>query len=240
MKYKKESLEKLLLLIDELFNEPENNWFKEELSKMTESPTLTLDKNELCFDSFVRLQRKMFRLKANEFYKNLTDADLQKELIKDYQEMLWFKMLNQIDRYYLFIYYQMENMLNFFILKNDAFNRIKSDPGSYQLKFTEGFIVKCYSYFFNKDGKANEINKINSVWAKLVFWSLEANEDRWIIDKKQTLDNIINVRNLLSHKNSSQQNSFVKNQIELWKKGDDSLLSFPISVLNKLKRTVLS
>src|SRR5665647_523446 len=120
MKYKKENLLKLLRLIEEISNFHGNDWFKEELANKLKDTSLIDEENSLSVESFLRLQRKIFRTKALEFYKNIEDDSLRVELTKDFQEMLWYKVLNQIDRQYLFTYYQIENMINFFITKTLA------------------------------------------------------------------------------------------------------------------------
>jgi hypothetical protein len=239
MKYKKESLEKLLLLIDIISKGEGNEWFNEILQDRFQIYNTQKSDNFITAESFIRLQRKIIKTKAIEYYKSIEDLKLQNELIKDFQEMLWFKVLNQIDKQYLFTYYQIENMINHFIIKNKAHDKIKVDSNRHTIKFTDKFEVKSALYFF-KDSKPIEIDKISSIWAKLVFWAVETKNESWIKDKsiKYHLDNIINIRNMKSHRNSNGEYGIQLSYIEQIKKGDDSNYSYLLSILYKLKMSI--
>jgi hypothetical protein len=240
MSYKKENLTKLLKLIEEVSNQPTNEWFKDEIKIILNVSSLTKEDDSLSIESFLRLQRKIFRTKGMEFYKNIAEDNLRIELIKDFQEMLWYKVLNQVDRQYLFTYYQIENMINFFITKNLAHEKISSNPNSYVIEFTDKFIVKSHNYFFSKNAEPIDVIKISSIYAKIVFWAIETNNNSWILDKSRKfhLDNLVQIRNMKSHRNSQGDNTFVLTNIENIKKGDDSNYSFLISILSKIKNTL--
>lgn len=240
MNYKKENLIKLLKLVEEISKQPGNEWFKDELTSRLDATSLSTDDDSLSVEPFFRLQRKIFKTKGLEFYKNITDDKLRIELTKDFQEMLWYKVLNQIDRQYLFTYYQIENMINFFITKNLAHEKIKNNPNNYVIEFTDKFVVKSYNYFFSKNTEPIDVIKISSIYAKIVFWSIETNNKSWIHDKSRKFhfDNIVQIRNMKSHRNSQVDNSFILANIESIKKGDDSNYSFLIAILTRIKNTL--
>lgn len=240
MKYNKEKLLKLLKLVEEISNQPGNEWFKNELTIRLDATRLTKEKDSLSIEPFLRLQRKIFRTKGLEFYKNITEDGLRIELIKDFQEMLWYKLLNQIDRQYLFTYYQIENMINFFIIKNLAHEKIKKNPNNYKIEFTEWFTVNSYSYFFSTNSDPIDVIKISSIYAKIVFWAIESGNKSWILDKtrKFHFDNVVQIRNMKSHRNSQGDNTYLLRHIQSIKIGDDSNYSFLIAILSRIKNTI--
>lgn len=235
----KENLIKLLKLVIEISKEPENDWFKELLKEKFDTSAIHREGDSLSADSFLRLQRKIFRTKALEFYKNIKEHNLRIELVKDFQEMLWYKVLNQVDNQYLFTYYQIENMINFFISKNSAHEKIKENPSHYVIEFSEKFIVKAYDYFY-KSAKPIDVIKISSIYAKIVFWVVETDNKSWFLDKSRKFhfNNLVQIRNMKSHRNSHGDNSFVLSNIESIKKSDDSNYSFLSAILSRIKNTL--
>jgi hypothetical protein len=240
MKFKNEKLVKLLKLIEEISNQQDFKWFKDELTNMLNVTMLTREDDSLSVEPFLRLQRKIFRTKGLEFYKNVAEDNLRIQLTKDFQEMLWYKVLNQVDRQYLFTYYQIENMINFFITKNLAHEKIRNNSNNYVIEFSEKFIVTSYNYFFSKNGDPIDVTKISSIYAKIAFWAIETNNKSWILDKSRKfhLDNVVQIRNLKGHRNSQGDNPFVLANIEKIKKGDDSNYGFLIAILSRIKSTL--
>ena len=241
MKYQKSSLIQLLKLVKEIVSERGNEWFKDSLYQELYSTGLDYGNNSPSAESFLRLQRKIIRVKALEFYKNIESTKLRAELVKDFQEMQWYKLLNQVEKQYLFTCYQVENMINYFISNNQAHEKIKSRPEFYSIEFSEKFITKSYSYFFSKSGDPIEISKINSLYAKLVFWAIETNNKLWIMDKsrKYHLDHMINIRNMISHRNSQSDYSQLLKYIDNIKRGDDTSYGFLVSIMTRIKNTLL-
>ncbi len=240
MSYSKENLEKLTAFIEELIADPENRSWAETLREKIDSSNVNALAGTLAFDEFVRLQKKIFRLKSKEFYKEITDIELKAELERDYQEMLWWRMLNNVERQYLYSFFQIENMLNYYIVKNDAFKRIQKNKEKYIIDFDEKFSVNAYTYFFYNN-TPKEISKINSIYAKLAFWGIETNNKGWLMDKtrKDTIDQIVQIRNKASHRHSMDSNKYLLALVERFKSGDDSNQSFITNVLRKIRDSVI-
>ena len=233
MVYKKENLIKLLELIDSISQHPENVWFKNELSLRFGSGANFED-----FPTFLKFLKKNYRLKANEFYKNIKDQKLKNELVKDNVEMQWYQASHDVERFLLFTFYQVENLLNYYCIRTDAFSKIENDKNKYQ--YTFGFNVICYDSFFNrKSGEPNSIEKVNSVYAKIAYWLVQSNRGSWYKSFSFSMSNLIKVRNKNSHRSSSSEpDEKVEHTLELLKKQDFSSLSFYINIVKELIKTI--
>lgn len=238
----KDQLLQLIEFVQEISSQPGNEWFLDELL----NKTLINNKDYFGQDdhsagSFIKLQRQIFKNKAAEFYRGVKNQDLKNELVKDYVEMLWYRMVNVVDRYFLFLYYQAENMLNYYILTSDAFNKIATQSDKYKIAFNEKFVVACKDNFF-KSNSPISLSKINSIWAKLVYWAIDSNNTTWLLKNKPMIDTLINSRNLTSHRNSQQSNEttflITRNQIKNYKKGDEIYVSYPVHLLKLLRSTI--
>lgn len=239
MGHSKEDLLKLAKFVNEIANEPGNEWFINEIQQTGHiNKRISINKSELSFEAFVRLQKSIFKKKAMEFYKYIPNESLKNELIKDFIEMSWYKMLNVIERYFLFAYYQMENMLNYYLLVNDCYTKISSNKSKYNMPLTDKFVVDCYGYFFDNKGAKIELSKVKSIWAKLLFWAIEEASYDWFKSNKSNFDNLVNLRNFESHRNSADINQYAIKQVNNFKIGDDSNLSYTISILKRIKSTI--
>lgn len=230
----RKNLKSLIDFVTEISKIEENRWFRESLlNNLIESNNST--NNELNTELFIRVLRKNFSKKAKDFYGSFLDEKLRKDLISDYKEMLWYKTIGNIERQYLFIYYQLENMLNFYIKKNEAFEKILNNPNIFSIKFSDKFDVNCKTYFYSKNDIPIEINKISSIWAKLVFFAVDTKSEQWLLDKKKHFDNIIQLRNDVSHRNSTELNKFTLKTKDYLVKTEDGNHSYIIQILNSIK-----
>jgi hypothetical protein len=242
MTYNKDTLIKLINLVKEIAKDPNNSWFRTLLVEEFSQDMTVGEMEPSSTEAFIRLQKKIFRKKAFEYYKNINDSKLKGELVRDHQEMLWHKVLNQVDKQYLFAYYQLENMLNYYVLSNDVYVKIKQSPDKYIMQFNEKFEVVPYNSFFNKESQPVELNKVSSIYAKLAFWAVETGNKSWILDnsRKYHLGNLVQIRNMKSHRNSQIDYSYLNNQIEYYKKGDDINNSYIVSILTRMKTTLFN
>lgn len=230
MSYNKESLQKLLLLISDISDDPQNTWFKEELNRKYGSAIAPAFDD---FPTFLKHLKRNYRLKAKEFYKNINDKDLKNELIKDNVEMQWYQTTHDVERFLLFSYYQVENLLNYYCTISGSFAKIKNNPSFYEHSYSEKFHVSCSKYF---SGTKN-IERVNSIWAKITFWLIDANRYKWYAKgRNSNFWDLINVRNKVSHRNSqSTPNEKVENQLEILNKEDFSRLGFYIAILKEIR-----
>lgn len=231
----KEQLKKLLLFIDNLAKQPGNEWFVEELVKRTVSDTSG-------FDAFIRLQREKSRKKARFYYKDITNTKLRNQLIDYHSSMIWYKSIFDVENFFVNVYYQIEDMLNYYIDNFDAFNKISNNPSFFckiigNDKFEMN--IDCQSYFFDKKEnsyKRRPINKINSLWAKLLFWSLDTNHFEFLQNQFQNFSSIINIRNDRNHANylNTSKSADYWNNHE-----DDYAYAFIYAIIKFIRNTII-
>lgn len=225
-KYSKESLEKLLDLIDEICKDEENLWFKEKLGKNNISD----------FPSYFKLLKKQYKIKGENFYKKIEKGKLRNQLISDFSEMMWFQNINNINRFLLFLFYQYENMINFYCIKSNAYDKIESNKNYFIHQFNPTFTVICVDSFFKNEIR-NPIEKVN-IWAKTIFWILDSKNIDWEKNNHNNISNLIQTRNQNSHRNTFSNGMENLTAIEMLVKSDFSSLSFYINILKKLIETI--
>ncbi len=234
---KVESLEKLLDLIDKLCIQEENQWFKEKLvEKFSKSPGFEN------FPEFLKYQKKQFKIKGRYFYEKIKDEKLKLELINDFIEMSWYQSINNVNRFALSTYCQMENLLNFYSIKSNAFEKIFANKNYYTIKYTDKFTVeslKSYFYYPYDKNTFKSIEKVN-IWAKITYWVLDSKIKMtdWEKDYHSSTSNLINIRNITTHRSSISKNDSTKNTIAYLKKADLSSLGFYINILKEIVGTL--
>lgn len=118
-KQKKESLEKLLKLIEEISNDPDNLWFKEELSKRLGNNSTKNDdifKNTETIKKYLSISPELsidYSFINHNILKNRLELDnLRMENVRiDIKEKDEVKRLYD---YIIYAFYQIENLINFF------------------------------------------------------------------------------------------------------------------------------
>lgn len=227
MSYKRESLEKLLLLLEEICNEEENLWFKNRLHEQYSE----IGDN---FPSFFKHLKKQYKIKANTFYKDISDKNLKMQLIKDFIEMYWYLGINDVNRFCLFTYYQIENLLNYYITESNAFEKIMTNKNYFIKQFNEKFTVVCFDKFF-QNGNKQSLDKIN-IWAKIVYWTLDSNSEEWENQNHSNISNVVNIRNSNSHRNSTQcANEKNEETLKYMVKSDYSNFGYYANILKKIR-----
>jgi hypothetical protein len=176
-KYSKESLEKLLVLIDEIGKEDENLWFKMEIvnkysknvSKMSELDELHKDLRRT--KSFLKYIDGQYWREGFNFYKKISDSSLKIMLISDFKEMKISDHDNNILEFVRRLILQLENILNHLISKFDAYNVIKDNPN--QFKGEKFNLVEGTYSFFQENGDQKPLKNISLpsklTWAKIYF-----------------------------------------------------------------------
>lgn len=227
MSYKRESLEKLLLLLEEICNDEENLWFKNRLHEQFSE----IGDN---FPSYFRHLKKQYKIKANTFYKDIPDNNLKVKLTQDYVEMSWYLGINDVNRFCLFTYYQIENLLNYYITESNAFEKIKTNKNYFIKQFNEKFTVVCFDKFFQNETNQS-LDKIN-IWAKIVYWALDSNSEDWENQNHSNISNLVNIRNTNSHRNSTQgPNEKNEETLKYLARSDYSNFGFYANILKKIR-----
>jgi hypothetical protein len=237
MPYKKENLEKLLVLIKQICDEKDNDWFKEKLigQLIINSPE---NKNETSngFESYFKLLKKQFRIKANKFYENITDKQLKAQLVNDCVQMYWYQVNNDVNQLFVYAFFQMENMLNYYATHSNCYEKIKSNKNYYTHVFNENFIVSCKSSFLDSEDNHKPIIKIN-IWGKLIFWAYDTNNIEYLKNQNNNFSNLINIRNSFIHK-MTQEHKMENYSLDYVRYNDFSGFGFYTNILKEIMKTL--
>lgn len=217
----KENLTKLLKLIEIISKNEENKWFLNELSNRLNT--------NLSFPEYFKLQKSQYRVKGKNFYKSIKNKKLKIELVNDYIEMSWYQSVNNIDRFLLFAYYQMENLINYYCKISNVYEKLKLNKDYYTHSYSDNFQIVTYDSFYYND-KQKPLSKV-SIWAKLTYWMYDSESIDWEKKNHINFSNLINIRNKNSHRSSEILNKDLESLIKILKKSDISILSFYTSIL---------
>lgn len=226
----KENLIKLLDLIEKLSQKEENKWFKDELSnRFIKKPNIE------SFPEYFKAQKLQYRLKGRNFYSKINDKKLSTELINDFIEMSWYQSVNNIDRFLLFVFYQMENLINYYCKVSNVFEKLKLNKDCYTHSYNERFTIIPYDSFYFK-GVQKPLEKIN-IWAKLTYWMCDSKSIDWELKNHFNISNLINIRNKNSHRSSELINEDLLSLINSIKKSDITAFSFYVNILKHILKT---
>ena len=239
----KEDIKRVLKLLSEKLKLPENK----ELLEQFILDCGVFETEGFNDSAFVRLQRKVLRQKSRNYYKNINNVKLKKELIEAHSNMLWFRAINELEKFFLYVNHQIENMLNYYIRENDAFTKIEQNPNLYKtiIKIPNSTFernIDCHKYFFyydknEKKMKPNDVPKIVSLWAKLLFWSIDFNGDSsFLHNQHNNLSSIIDIRNEESHADYDRQS----NKCSWWYEQEDGFsLAFIEAILKTVRNSII-
>ena len=196
-KYSKESLEKLLVLIDEIFKEEENLWFKESLEN------IFFKKDDL-HNSEIKLKlrsiEKYLKIDGVEIidYSEIENKSVKTQLFRDSVEMSKYRLgkINDtinFDEYCRYAHMQAEELINYYYIEKFYGN----------LVYVQEFILKNFPiYKINNNLKSlNQISYFSKLSAFIKAYELEKGP------LKATIEFLSNLRNELSHRNSSDINN---------------------------------
>ena len=130
----------------------------------------------------------------------------------------------------MFLNHQIENMVNYYCNNHDCWNKIKANPTNYD-KFVYRFYDKkakenkeytytCRENFFSPKTHAKiELNRV-TLWPKIIFWAFHSNNRDVINNYFSNLNDIMRIRNIMSHSNSERPASdFLR--IKKWENPED-------------------
>lgn len=143
-KYSRESLEKLLLLIDDIINDEEYLWFKQKLQKNNEFLPFKVGEMDRPIDEIYEYCIKnIIKEQATDFYQDFKVENIKTKLIEDFIRMEHFKRESNFEDFCLAMFQQLEGIVNSlvseeiknFIIENqnNSFHKIKD-------KFTNKYV----------------------------------------------------------------------------------------------------
>lgn len=193
MSYKKENLIKLLELIKEISNQPENDWFKSNLIKLfIKSNELQNHYSQGALEAKINLIHKYLLIDVKDLIDySFFDEPAREQLFRDNLEMMRYEKgtpNHKIDfgEFCRYAHLQAEELINYFL------NKISDS----KIERVESFIEQ-YSINYKPIRKATEIHHINYT-AKL--WAFKK-----AINLGKSFDTLLFIndfRNELSHRNS--------------------------------------
>jgi hypothetical protein len=197
VKYSKESLEKLLFLIDEICNEEEYLWFKNRLAKKYSNKS-TIDDSSIHHK--INAMEKYLKIDGIEIidYSEIENEIVRNQLHRDCIEMSKYRLgkINDtinFDEYCRYAHMQAEELINYFY--NEKFYG--------NLDYVQEFILKYVPYYKINNGLSS-INQITYLSKLSAF--IKAHElEKGIL--KTTIEFLSNIRNELSHRNSLDINN---------------------------------
>lgn len=194
MNYNKEKLEKLLKLIVELSNDPQNEWFKNRLTNIyVKNITTTNLLNQSSLETRITLIQEYLLIDIDNLidYSSF-DEPSREQLFRDNLEMMRFQKGTpnhkvNFGEFCRYAHLQAEEMINYFL------NKITNS----KIEMVEMF-MKQYSPNYNPSKRPTDIHHINYTHKLIAFKNAKK------ISKK-TIDAlwfINDIRNELSHRNS--------------------------------------
>ena len=238
----KEQLNKLLDFINELAKDKENAWFVAELGRKYGICHFSDIQN---FDAFVRLQHQKCKNKARRYYSQIANDTLRNQLIDDHAMMLWYKSIGELELFFVYVNYQIENMLNFYLDNSNCHDLIKANPSAYCQTLNNpnnkySITIDCQSCFFTKKDQSIiplKVNKIKSLWAKILFWAIDSNNLSFVREQFNNFSSIINIRNDTNHAYYGE----VSNSSKYWyDQEDDISFSFIYGILRFVRLSVIN
>ena len=241
MAQNKEHLEKLLQFLDSLMKEPGNEWFVEELSKkiIKQHPIVESNIDNDSFNTLLSLQHSKIRRKARAYYKEIKDAKLRNQLVNDHAMMIWYKSIYEVEKYFVHVNYQIENMLNYYLAHTDFYSKVQASPTSYNkvISISTNYKIEIdvYSYAFKNNGTPISIEKISSLWAKLLYWAVNSENFDFLTNQAGNLNAIISIRNQTNHSYYGRQN----NAATYWKDQEDDMnYAFIGGIVKHVRNTI--
>jgi len=179
------------------------------------------------------------RKKAADWYWEIPDKKLKHELIKDMRNFLFARRTENERMAVLSMYYQMENMLNYYCEATNAWQHIEQNKEKYNYKnhhSEDNFEVNCYSNFFFK-GSKKSISRV-SFLGKLIYWVIHEDQKPWYGSYWYNIKGVATLRNAYSHKNSTLVNKEIASTRAKLLKDPIQPFQFVVKAVEKMKTTL--
>lgn len=121
---RKNNLEKLLVFIEEIANQPENEWFKVDLfsrlNHISTSESVINEIHEYCIKMIIEQHARMF-------YKNFKILEIKNNLVCDFIRMEQFRRNDNFQDFCLACFQQCEGVVNYLVKNSDFINFLKDN-----------------------------------------------------------------------------------------------------------------
>jgi hypothetical protein len=123
-KYNKESLDKLLHLIDEICNDEDNLWFKEIVKGNYSTSNVSSNSIDKIYEYCVK---DIIDKQANKFYDDFILNDIKQVLIADFIRMEHFRRDDNFEDFCLAMFQQVENIVTYLFAYFELNKKIIND-----------------------------------------------------------------------------------------------------------------
>ena len=195
------------------------------------------------FASIMRLQHEHGRKKARKYYQNIKNPQVRKDLINDYAQMLWYKSIFDVGKYFVYVNYQVENMLNYYLDSSDFHNKVAAHPTLYNTKieFSKSYniFIDVYTNAFDRNNGNAPLppSKMKSLWAKILFWAVDTNQLDTLQQQKSNFNAIITIRNEENHANYNASKSSTK----YWQNQEDGFgIAYIEAIIKQIRNTIIN
>lgn len=196
-------------------------------------------------DAYLKLQRDKCKRKARKYYKDISNSSLRAQLIEDHARMLWYRSVDDVDNYFNYVNFQIENIVNYYLSTIDFHSKILANPTDYihHLVVAPGkyeLDIDCNKDFFKTTSSGIirvPYNKVKTLWSKIWIWAICTGNKHLIISQANNIASIINIRNSNNHRDSRISNTI---SADYWKNlEDDSNYGFIIMILRIFRDSII-
>ncbi|MBO5804077.1 MAG: hypothetical protein J6R25_03230 [Bacteroidales bacterium] len=196
-------------------------------------------------DTYLKLQRDKCKRKARKYYKDISNASLKTQLIEDHAKMLWYRSVDDVENYFNYVNFQIENIVNYYLSSIDFHSKILANPTDYihHLVVTPGkyeLDIDCNKDFFKTTSSGIvrlPYNKVKTLWSKIWIWAVCTGNEHLVISQANNIASIITIRNSNNHRDSRIPNTI---SADYWKNlEDDSNYGFILMILKYFRNSII-
>ncbi|WP_439504897.1 hypothetical protein [Sediminibacterium sp.] len=159
MDYKKESLIKLLKLVEEISKQPGYEWFRNELELIFVNKSTNIN-NSVIDDIYEYCIKLIIKDHAEKFYSDFKISGIKEKLVNDFIRMEKFRREDNFEDFCLAAYQQLESIVNILITDPNLVEYIQNN--------------KDFSALLKYDSATNSfIRKSSMTISKLIFSQID-------------------------------------------------------------------
>jgi hypothetical protein len=172
-KHKKENLEKLLKLIEEISSDSDNLWFNQELAERFQNETSINNENILIKNIHEYCIKEIIKDQANKFYKDFKIQEIKETLIQDFIRMEQFRREDNFEDFSLAMFQQIENIVIYLYEKHTLDKKVIASSNDYLTSIINSSSKEFYRntrgpkigrFIMMKFRNENHFNILNEKW----------------------------------------------------------------------------